>query len=349
MRSKLPIYKERLCYKPFDFQWAFLAYRESEDAHWTATETRLDRDVADYKTVMNDSQKAVILRLMLVFTQLDVDVGGFYLNFAARHFKAPELRQMISSFAAREGVHQDAYSHFADTLGLGDVAFQDWTNYPALVEKHDIFDEAIKEIDSCDLSGPAKDYLKIAVYSTFGEGVGLFTSFAILLSFNMTKVKLVPGLGSIVNYSIRDERLHYEAMTFLAKEHIYEYLSEYEKGRCKEFIGNHAMKVLAVEDAFLEFIFEGVTLDHVTIRDCKDYLRTIVGRRVEDLGFKDDFPFFNTFPTIHSTLLDDFISDQNGSQLENFFEIKATQYSRTAMDVSNIENCKFPLPANFGA
>lgn len=343
----MQIYQDRLYYKPFDFPWAFLAYRESEESHWTATETRLDRDVVDYKTVMTESQRAVIMRLMLVFTQLDVDVGGFYLTFAAKRFKAPELRQMISSFAAREGVHQDAYAHFADTLGLGDIAFKDWKNYPALVKKHSIFDEAVKDINKLAISSEAKDFLKIVVYSTFGEGVGLFTSFAILLSFNMPSVKLVPGLGSIVNYSIRDERLHYEAMTYLAKEHIFSNLSDSEQKECIGFIERHANKVLNVEDAFLEFIFEGVELHHLTISDCKDYLRTIVHRRLEDLGLKGILDDKLSLEVI-STKLDDFINDQNGSQLENFFEIKATQYSRSAMDIKNIESLQFPLPADFG-
>ena len=53
----------------------------------------------------------------------------------------------------------------------------------------------------------------LAIFSAFTEGVNLFSSFAVLLSFKLdNKLK---GVGQIVEWSIRDESLHSEAGCWL--------------------------------------------------------------------------------------------------------------------------------------
>ncbi len=53
----------------------------------------------------------------------------------------------------------------------------------------------------------------LAIFSAFTEGVNLFSSFAVLLSFKLrNKLK---GVGQIVEWSIRDESMHSEAGCWL--------------------------------------------------------------------------------------------------------------------------------------
>ena len=60
----------------------------------------------------------------------------------------------------------------------------------------------------------------LAIFSAFTEGVNLFSSFAVLLSFKMrNKLK---GVGQIVEWSIRDESLHSEAGCWLFRTLIKE-------------------------------------------------------------------------------------------------------------------------------
>ena len=55
----------------------------------------------------------------------------------------------------------------------------------------------------------------LAIFSAFTEGVNLFSSFAVLLSFKMrNKLK---GVGQIVEWSIRDESMHSNAGCWLFK------------------------------------------------------------------------------------------------------------------------------------
>ena len=48
-----------------------------------------------------------------------------------------------------------------------------------------------------------KELNHLAIFSAFTEGVNLFSSFAVLLSFKMRN--LLKGVGQIVEWSVRDE------------------------------------------------------------------------------------------------------------------------------------------------
>src|SRR5690606_37327839 len=60
----------------------------------------------------------------------------------------------------------------------------------------------------------------LAIFSAFAEGVQLFSSFAILMSFSTRD--MLKGVGQIVAFSVRDESLHSEAGCWLFRQLIKE-------------------------------------------------------------------------------------------------------------------------------
>ena len=60
----------------------------------------------------------------------------------------------------------------------------------------------------------------LAIFSAFTEGVNLFSSFAILMSFQLRN--LMKGTGQIVEWSVRDESLHSKAGCWLFRTLIEE-------------------------------------------------------------------------------------------------------------------------------
>ena len=332
----MSVYKSRLTYKPFDEEWAFLTWERHEKLHWLVDDIRLDQDVRDYSN-MSEGGKLFVNKLMLMFTQMDVDVGDYYLRYVANRFELPELKMMFSGFAAREAIHENAYSIFSDTLGLGDKAFTDFMNIPELKAKHDLFVYWMDRIDAWDISDKAKDFLKISIYSGFGEGVSLFSSFGMLLSLAMPNVNIMPGLATIVNYSIRDERIHYEAMIELATR-IYEEMDKFERNGCKEELLNFVDELYAVEVAFINYIFKDTDIKHITNKDVIDYVETILNRRYKALtGIDTIFAYVDG----RSSVIDDFIVLNNGDMHENFFEVRATNYTKGGVDMTHVEEIMF--------
>ena len=110
-------------YKPFLYPWAVELTKKHEEIHWVEDEAELSEDVQDWRTKLTDSEKEFVTQVLRLFTQSDVQVGENYHELLIPRFKNNEVRNMLSSFANREGVHQRAYALLNDTLGLPEEDF----------------------------------------------------------------------------------------------------------------------------------------------------------------------------------------------------------------------------------
>ena len=128
---------ERNFYKPFDYGWAYEAYKKQNQMHWMPEEVPLQDDLKDYKEKLTPENRQLVDNIFRFFTQADVDVCCGYAKHYLPTFKAPEVRMMLVSFAAMEAVHQDAYSLLLETLGKDDDIYSEFMDIQEMVEKHE--------------------------------------------------------------------------------------------------------------------------------------------------------------------------------------------------------------------
>ena len=124
-------------YRPFLYPWAVELTKKHEEIHWVEDEAELSEDVQDWKTKLSEEEKDFIVQILRLFTQSDVQVGENYHELMIPKFKNNEIRNMLSSFATREGVHQRAYALLNDTLGLPDEEFHTFLEYSEMADKLD--------------------------------------------------------------------------------------------------------------------------------------------------------------------------------------------------------------------
>lgn len=310
-----PIFQDRHYYKPFDYPWAFEYFKKQNHAHWMEEELNFADDVRDYNEKLTPGNQNLIKNILKFFTQADVGVAGGYYDHYLPIFKKPELRQMMGVFAAMEGTHMSAYSALVDTLGLPDDTYQMFLQYKSMVDKH----EYLSDFGTEDLLELAKT---IAVFSAFTEGVQLFASFAILLNFQ--RHNLMKNMGQVVAWSIRDETLHVEGMTKVFRTMVEEN-PQIWTDELKYEIYSAAERVVELEDAFIDTCFEGADLENLDISpaEVKAYIREIADRRLLALGLK---AIFHSTPG-NLTWLPGLL---NGVEHVNFFENRATAYSRAS-------------------
>ena len=204
---------EREFYKPFNYAWAYEAYKTQNQMHWIPDEVNLADDLKDFRENLSEDNRNLLTNIFRFFTQADVDVASGYANHYLPTFKQPEVRMMLSSFANMEAVHQDAYSLLLETLGYHDDEYQLFQEIESMQKKHEY-------LSDFNVDTPYDMAKTMAVYSAFTEGVQLFSSFAILL--NYPRHNFMKGMGQIVTWSVRDETLHVESMSRLFKEFIRE-------------------------------------------------------------------------------------------------------------------------------
>ena len=296
-------------YKPFYYSWAVDLTVRHEKAHWIEDEIDLGEDVSDWKTgKVTDVEKDYITNILRLFTQSDVAVGQNYYDQFIPKFKNNEVRNMLGSFANREGVHQRAYALLNDTLGLPDSEYHAFLEYKEMTNKIDFMQKS----DNTTQRGLALAMAK----SVFNEGVALFASFVMLLNFQ--RVGKMKGMGKVVEWSIRDESMHVEGNSKLFKAFVAEHPKLVDNEFKKE-IYVMAKDIVKLEDKFIELAYEMGEIQGLTMEEVKTYIRYITDRRLLQLGLKTNFKVKNNpLPWLEWIL--------NGADHTNFFENRVTEY-----------------------
>ena len=313
-KTKLKLTDERNSFKPFNYPWAYDAWLKHEQSHWLHTEVPMLEDVKDWKNKLNASEQQFLTHIFRFFTQGDVDVAGGYVKNYLPYFPQPEIRMMLTGFAAREALHVAAYSHLIETLGMPESTYNEFLAYEEMRDKHDYF----MSISGQDASTIAQ---QIAAFSAFTEGMQLFSSFIMLLNFpRQGKMK---GMGQIVTWSIVDETQHAEGMIKLFRTFIDENRDIWNDD-LKGQIYSIAEKMVALEDKFIDLAFSMGAMEGLSAADVKQYIRYITDRRLISLGLKGIMKVKkNPLPWVEEMI--------NAPTHTNFFENRATDYAKGAL------------------
>lgn len=303
-------------YKPFKYAWAFEAWQTHEQMHWLPEEVPLADDVQDWQRNLTASEKNLLTQIFRFFTQADVEVNNCYMKQYARVFKPTEVLMMLSGFSARECVHIHAYSHLLDTVGMPEIEYEAFLKYKEMKAKFD-FMQGFSAGNKYELAKT------MAAFGAFTEGLQLFASFAILLNFpRFGKMK---GMGQIITWSVRDETIHCLNVIRLFHTFIQEN-PEVWTDAIKREIRTICEEIVAHEDAFIDLAFEMGSVEGLTAAEVKQYIRYIANRRLKQLGLRPKSkwpgPKDNPLPWMDEML--------NAVEHANFFENRATEYSRAA-------------------
>ena len=303
-------------FRPFVYDWAVELDDEHDRMHWVKSEIPMGEDVTDWKSgKLTDGEREFVVQILRMFTQADVAVGSYYDDLLIPKFKNGEIRNMLKRFSSREVTHQHAYALLNDTLGLPEGEYAAFMTYKEMADKHDFMLTA----DVNTHSGLAMALAK----GVFNEGVSLFASFAMLLSFQQRG--LMKAMGKVVEWSIKDESKHVEGVARLFHTFCADF-PHIVTDKFKHSIYDMARECVRLEDAFIDSAYalsgeiEGLPKESV-----KQYIRFIADRRLVQLGLKENFMVAaNPLPW-----LDWIVS---GTRHTNFFESKVAEYEKGGME-----------------
>ncbi len=299
-------------YKPFRYPWAYEFWRRQQQVHWVPEEVPLGEDVKDWASKLSDAERNLLTQIFRFFTQADVEVNDNYMERYARVFRPTEIKMMLAAFSNIETVHIAAYALLLETIGMPETEFAAFMEYQALRDKHDYMQKFGVETDA--------DILRtLAMFGAFTEGLQLFASFAMLMNFpRFNKMK---GMGQIVTWSVRDESLHCEGMIKLF--HTYAKETDALTQSVKDDIADCCKTVVGIEDKFIDLAFEMGPVQGMTADDIKQYIRYIADWRLGQLGLPKVYGVTeHPIPWLTAIL--------NGVEHANFFEARATEYSKAA-------------------
>lgn len=314
----MSIFDEQKNYKPFKYgnitdplinaMWA---------GHWTVNEFSFISDINDFKVNLNDEEKEVFKKTMLLISQIEVAVKSYWSNIR-KIFPRPEIADMGSVFGGVEVIHSRAYSEILNVLGFNDE-FQNILNVPVVngrvsylnkyndkpyTKKPSAFYRFLNKFSNL-LPSRLSSYLKYkaspsdqlgerknAVYSLilftlFVENVSLFSQFYIVLAFNKFR-GIFKDVANVVQYTSKEENLHAEGgmalINQVKKEHP-EIFDEEFKNRIIE----ESKEALIAETKLIDWILADYSNEFIDKEILITYLKRKLNISLEKIGFEPIF------------------------------------------------------------
>ena len=315
------ITEPRLFYKPFEYQEAFNFYKDQHRVHWLADEVPLASDLNDWKQKLTESEKNLIGNILKSFAQTEVHVNDYWSTKVSLWFPKPEIQAMARVFADFESIHAEAYARLNEELGLDDFeAFMEDESSKAKIDR-------LLEVPGDNIAEKA---LSLAIFSAFTEGVNLFSSFAILMSFQLRN--LMKGTGQIVEWSVRDESLHSRAGCWLFNK-LLEEQPELNTTEMRDNVIEACNISVKLEFDFIDKAFEMGAVEGLNVDQLKNFIKARANEKMIELGYN---AIYNDIDPNLLKQMEWFGHLTSGKTHQDFFAGRVTNYSKSAADWSDL-------------
>ncbi len=325
----MSIFTENIAYRPFTYQWAVEAEQKHRvDMHWHEGQVNLDDDLRQFtseggletENVSHETNKNLIEKLNMLFTEMDVQVGAGYSKMLA-HVQNNEIRCLWMVFAAREVTHQRGYALAAETFGYTNSDWAEFKEYKEMQDKIDIITQ-----DAGDLSKKINFAKHLAVI-LLGEGIALFGAFACLL--NLRRFGLMQNFNSVNEWSLKDEQEHVINNIKILNE-VRKELTDKENKELNKFIKRVSKEYVEAEHKFLDLIFAMGDQEDFTKEDAKEFILYLKELRLYQLGL-------TKVESVRKNNLDWIDYILSGSSHTNFFEAVVVDYSHNDLGEVNYD------------
>jgi ribonucleoside-diphosphate reductase beta chain len=323
------LFDERIPYKPFEYPAYFNdGWLPQMQAFWLHTEIPMQGDVKDWKENLKPHEKNLVGNILLGFAQTECAVSDYWTGMVTKWFPKHEIKQMAICFGSQETIHATAYSYLNETLGLED--FEAFMHEPEIKEKFEYLTKVSADWTPEQLKENPKAREEVgrslAIFSAFAEGVSLYSSFAVLYSFQMRN--LLKGIGQQMKWSVRDESLHSKMGCTLFRHMCEEYPTLLESVR--DEIQTAAKLMVEMELKFIDRMFEMGDLENLNAVDLKEFIKQRANEKLGELGY-NPMPggdFYFEVDKESSSKLEWFYNLTGGVTWTDFFAMRSTDYSK---------------------
>lgn len=192
-------------FRPFEYPKYYEIYQTMKKNPWTELEMHISKDYADW-VAAEQWERDIIGGSLSSFVITETFIDDYWANRVPRLFPKHEIVSLCRIFSYNERIHADAYALLSTTFGLDN--FDAFIGDPVLEKKLSIF------LDSPD------DVVSLGVFSGAVEGVSLFGTFSVLLSFSRNG--RFRGLREGISWSIMDEQAHSDTAILLLNDYVKE-------------------------------------------------------------------------------------------------------------------------------
>jgi len=315
MNKSLFIQRDHL--KPFSYPQCEEFTDAINNSYWTHKEWNFTTDVQQFHTELDDYQREIVKKCLLLISQIEVSVKTFW-GKLHDHLPLPEINMVGSTFAESEVRHERAYSHLLETMGLNDE-FEKIYDIPVIIDRHNYLK---KYKDFANARIEANFIKSIVLFSLFIENVSLFSQFFIIMSFNKHR-KMLKDINNVVAATSKEEAIHGQFGTFLINQIRNEH-PEFFNDEFEDLIVKYCEKAYKAEEKVLDWIFDNGDTDFIKKDQVKEFVKDRLNQSL--VGIQLD-PIFEVDK--EEILKTDWFNEELYSDTHvDFFDQRPTAYSR---------------------
>jgi ribonucleoside-diphosphate reductase beta chain len=309
---------KRNYYKPYWYPEVQEFTKGQQRAHWLPEEVPLASDVNDWKIKLTEPEKNLIGNILKSFAQTEIHVGNdYWVDKVAMGYHIPEIQEMAVTFASMECIHAEAYARLNEELGLDDFeAFLEDEASAAKIER-------LLNTPNETLEEKAQS---LAIFSAFTEGVNLFSSFAILMSFQLRN--LMKGTAQIIEWSVRDESLHSQAGCWLFRTLLKEQ-PHLNTDELRSKVTEACHLSVQLEFNFIDKAFEMGAVEGLNVDQLKNFIKARANEKMIELGYH---AVYNDIDPNLLKQMEWFGHLTSGKTHQDFFAGRVTSYSKSTAD-----------------
>jgi ribonucleotide reductase beta subunit family protein with ferritin-like domain len=313
----------------------------------------LELPVKNYYTVTSYTEEAVDLLMMFKFLcNLSPVIDNYTLRSSNRKSLPPKhtiypmfenvycisveegnfLAKTISDkgtsaiFLTGNSIHADTAEACCEWFSLDeDEVAAAYKNIPSIKAKEAFIMKSLSEFDTVlDIKDPAnirKFILNMFVIYMIVEGLWFIANFVAILS--LKRRNLLPGLGTQILYTWRDEEHHIEYGIQVLKILREEYPEAFP---LDEELYSLLDEALEIEFSYIDDLLP-VALTGLSAKDLKSFAEFLANKNLLLLGYKV------RFPTVENPI--DWLHEVTGDQLTAFFEQREKSYKTAAVLVDD--------------
>ena len=258
-----------------------LANKQLEEQLWFSSEMKVQLDRMQLLYELKPEQLHAVKTVLTFFVRYELSVGDMWKK-VAEIFPRPEVKLAASVVEMTErAVHAEFYNQPNQQLGLDtDEHYLAYTKDPELKERADWIGKLLNSDD---------EILGVIIFSMIETAI-LFSSFAILKSFQSNGYNLIPVIARGTNQSAIDEDLH----GMISAEIINTYYNELgatllnDQKRYPQILEAVAY-AYEHEERIIDIAIPGDSLNGVPKQEYKEFVKKRLNVYLNRLGLPDFF------------------------------------------------------------
>lgn len=294
---------------------------KQQHSHWLFSDPGVENDLHSMLVDLSEAERHAIISVLKLFVHYELRLGSTFWAAIGNTFPRAEVQRMGAVFSAMEiGVHSPFYAEVNRLLNLDTPEFYlEYKENPVLRRRMDFLEENCKLGKKCSVI----DYLVTLATFSMIEGVVLYSSFALLKSFQSNGHNKIPNIVTGVDYVCVDESIHAEGAAHLYSTLLHEAeLTDDEQKDLTNRIKEIALITRDHEIEIIDMIFEKGKLPSITDVQMKHFIDSRTNLILSYLGEE------KIFNVKYDPIGDWFYKNINAPTLTDFFNRASTQYSR---------------------